>query len=63
MDKYIPCTHCVGQDCEMCDYNLHKKAIEIIKDCRDKLKEIQDFSYVLLNCSTILDVLEMITED
>lgn len=56
MNKYIPCTHCVGQDCKICDYNLHKKAIAKIQEYKDNILSLQNhFLESEQNKESILD--------
>ncbi len=65
MTKYTPCTHCVGQDCKICDYGVHKKAIGKIKCHTDNLKSLRnhfksytDDDVFKQDFETVTDVLE-----
>ena len=65
MNKYIPCTHCVGQDCKICDYNLHKKAIAKIQSQKDNLlslcnhfRDSEQHEQTVIDFETVTDVLE-----
>ena len=42
MTKYIPCTHCTVQRCKDCDYELHKKAVGMMKGYKDNIESLQN---------------------
>lgn len=42
MTKYIPCTHCTVQRCKDCDYELHKKAVGMIRAHKDNLVSLRN---------------------
>ena len=64
MTKYIPCTHCVGHDCKICDYRLHKKAIAKIQSQKDNLlslrehfRDSEQHKQTIIDFETMTDVL------
>lgn len=56
MTKYIPCTHCTVQKCKDCDYELHKKAVGMIREYKDNILSLQNhFLESEQNKESILD--------
>ena len=61
MSKYIPCTHCTVQKCKDCDYELHKKAVGMIREYKDNILSLQNhFLESEQNKESILDYKTMI---
>lgn len=40
-NKYIPCIHCTAQECDSCDYHLHKEAVNRIGEYKENLESLR----------------------